>query len=73
MVNIKLIDADRLYEIISEDQYELNNHKDPTARAIHNGEYAHFLRRIVEQPEVHLSIDFCYKDGEIIKNVKLNN
>ena len=68
---MKLIDADRLFEIIDYDKYELNNHTGQ-AIAIHNGEYNHFLKRIQEQPEVHLTIELCYPDGRSIRNVELN-
>lgn len=69
---MKLIDADRLLEIIENDKDELNTHKTLNAAMIHNGEYIHFIKRILEQPEIHLSVDICYPSGGSIKNIKLN-
>lgn len=68
---MRIIDADRLFEIISKDKYELDIHKDSKTSAVHHGEYNHFLKRIAEQPSVHLSIDICYANGESIKNIDL--
>lgn len=68
---MKLIDADILYQIIEKDKYELNNHKDFKARTVHDGEYNHFLKRIAEQPEIHLSVQLCHANGESVKNIDL--
>jgi hypothetical protein len=69
--HMKLIDADRLFDIISKDRYEMDAHSNPQSKSVHHGEYQHFLKRIAEQPAVHLSIDLCYTNGESIKNVDL--
>lgn len=70
---MRLIDADSLYKIIEKDKCELNNHKDGRSRSVHNGEYSHFLKRIAEQSEIHLSVQLCLPNGQMVKNVELND
>ena len=68
---MRLIDADELFKIISKDKDELNLHNDSKSRLVHSGEYSHFLKRINEQPEIHLSVQLCYPNGLMVKNIDL--
>lgn len=46
---MRLIDADELYSVIDKDMYNVSQHSSK-GRAIHMGEYSHFLKRISEAP-----------------------
>lgn len=48
---MRLIDADVLGDVVRKDLME-NQHKNKDFRAIHLGEYQHFLRLIFEAPTV---------------------
>jgi hypothetical protein len=51
---VRLIDAWLLMSIIDKDRERLGEHHDSVHdRSIHNGEYMHFLKRIVEMPEAY--------------------
>ena len=68
---MRLIDADLLFDVVQKDKHELNIHKNNIAAMVHNGEYDHFMKRIMEQPEIHMSISVCCPNGEIVKNIHL--
>lgn len=53
MKEIKLINANDLYDIILKDREELNIHETPEGCSVHNGEYSHFLVRITQMPEAY--------------------
>lgn len=48
---MRLIDADELYSTVDKDMYDVSQHS-AKGRAIHLGEYSHFLKRIVEAPTI---------------------
>ena len=53
-VLVRLIDAWLLMSIIDKDRERLKEHHNNTHDIeIHNGEYMHFLKRIVEMPEAY--------------------
>lgn len=70
---MKLIDADKLKEIIEKDQIEMDIHKDGRSKAVHHGEYQHFLKRIAEQPPAKLSIHLSADDRLFVKNIELDH
>lgn len=53
MKEVKLINIYDLLHIIEKDKHELNIHVEPGTIAIHNGEYNHFIKRILEMPEYY--------------------
>lgn len=59
MKDIKLINAYDLAEVINKDRIELNTHEDSKCRSVHNGEYTHFLKRILEAEEVFNVKEIC--------------
>ena len=53
-IDVRLIDAWSLMKVINEDKRKLAEHHNNTHDVgIHNGEYNHFLKRIVEMPEAY--------------------
>ena len=49
---MRLVDLDVLLKLIEKDKIELNVHKDGKCRAVHMGEYNHFIKRLHEQPVI---------------------
>ena len=53
---MRLIDAESLWDEIEKDWHDTSHHKSPQTKAVHRGEYNHFLYAIAKQPTVDAEV-----------------